>query len=185
VRQLHAPIASKEYPPEKQPTAQQTRHWLAWLAKQLQAQSEDEFLIEKMQPTMLTNRRQKIIYRLIFGLIVGLIFGLIVGLIFGLIVGLIVGLIFGLIVELKTDISSRVKPNQGIRASVKNTLVLSIVAILLVAILLLMPPYLIERFFDTEMIDLTVTLVSYLVLWLAIWNGSGACVQHFSLRLVL
>jgi len=177
VRQLHAPIASKEYPPEKQPTAQQTRHWLAWLAKQLQAQSEDEFLIEKMQPTMLTNRRQKIIYRLIFGLIVGLIFGLIVG--------LIVGLIFGLIVELKTDISSRVKPNQGIRASVKNTLVLSIVAILLVAILLLMPPYLIERFFDTEMIDLTVTLVSYLVLWLAIWNGSGACVQHFSLRLVL
>ncbi|MFH7242972.1 MAG: NACHT domain-containing protein [Spirulina sp.] len=52
-RQLHAPIASRTYPPQKQPTPQQTRHWLTWLAQQLQAQSEDEFLIEKMQPHLL------------------------------------------------------------------------------------------------------------------------------------
>jgi hypothetical protein len=50
-RQLHAPIASRTYPPHKQPTPQQTRHWLTWLAQQLQDESEDEFLITDLQPS--------------------------------------------------------------------------------------------------------------------------------------
>ncbi len=62
VRQLHESVNSKEYPPGKQPRAQQTRHWLVWLAKQLQAQSEGEFLIEKMQPTSLDQKPQYLLY---------------------------------------------------------------------------------------------------------------------------
>jgi len=85
------------YKAKPMPTADQTRHWLSWLAQQLQRESKDEFLIEGLQPTNLENRKQQKIYNWIFGLISGLIGGLIVGLISGLIVGLIVGLIGGLI----------------------------------------------------------------------------------------
>ena len=91
-RRLHEAVKSQEYPPGKQPTAKQTRQWLVWLAQQLREQSEDEFLIEKLQPTLLANRQQK----LIFGLLVGLLGGLLGGLLFGLLVGQIVGLIGGL-----------------------------------------------------------------------------------------
>lgn len=66
-RQLHTTtIPSRIYPPKKQPTPQQTRHWLSWLAQQLQAQSEDEFLIEKMQPLLLKSRIKYTKYILIF-----------------------------------------------------------------------------------------------------------------------
>lgn len=75
VRRLNESTASKEYTVGKQPTTHQTQQWLAWLAKQLQEQSEDEFLIENMQPTMLANHRQKIIYSLIIWLILGPIVG--------------------------------------------------------------------------------------------------------------
>ncbi|NJN23023.1 MAG: hypothetical protein HC812_19930 [Leptolyngbya sp. RL_3_1] len=70
-RCLHGQVKSREYPAGKQPTAQQTRRWLIWLAQQLQSQSEDEFLIEKMQPWMLSSIRQQWSYGLIFGLILG------------------------------------------------------------------------------------------------------------------
>lgn len=107
-RQLHAPIASRTYPPHKQPTPQQTRHWLTWLAQQLQAQSEDEFLIEKMQPYMLRNHKQKRIYWLIAGLFFGSLIGLSLLLtdlavseessfIHGLIQMIAIGLIFGIL----------------------------------------------------------------------------------------
>jgi hypothetical protein len=72
VRQLHHPIDSRYYPPQKQPTPQQTRHWLTWLAKQLQNESEDEFLIEKVQPSIL-NRRDKYKYILLFIVLRGFI----------------------------------------------------------------------------------------------------------------
>ena len=84
-RRLHEGIKSTAYPAGQAPTARQTRHWLVWLAQGLQARSEDEFLIEKMQPTLLATRLQKWLYALIVGLIFGLILGLILGLIFGLI----------------------------------------------------------------------------------------------------
>ncbi len=61
-RRLHETVKSKEYSPGKQPTARQTRHWLVWLAKQLKAQSEDEFLIERIQPSQLKSRTEKLIF---------------------------------------------------------------------------------------------------------------------------
>ncbi|HIK46005.1 MAG TPA: NACHT domain-containing protein [Leptolyngbyaceae cyanobacterium M65_K2018_010] len=97
-QQLHAPIASQAYAPKPPPTAAQTRHWLGWLAWHNQARSEDEFLIENIQPTLLANRRQRIAYSLLGGLIFGsmggLIFSLFIGPFSGLIVSLLVGLLF-------------------------------------------------------------------------------------------
>lgn len=72
VRQLHSPITSRTYPPQKQPTPQQTRHWLTWLAQQLQAQSEDEFLIEKMQPSSLNKKSHALQYIALFLILRGL-----------------------------------------------------------------------------------------------------------------
>ena len=68
----------------KQPIPDKTRHWLGWLAVQLEAQNQTEFLIESMQPNELKTKKKRLIYGLIFGLIAGLI-GLIEGLIYGLI----------------------------------------------------------------------------------------------------
>lgn len=75
-----------------------------------------------------------LIFGLIGGLIEGLREGLIYGLVFGLIFGLVGGLIVGLIVglqSLKSDITIRIKPNQGMLASAKNSLVLTIFGLLL------------------------------------------------------
>src|SRR6266581_2068600 len=63
--------------------AQQTKHWLAWLARQLTAHQQSEVYLEQFQPDWLP-KRQRAFYRwnvgLIFGLVGGLIFGLIGGL---------------------------------------------------------------------------------------------------------
>lgn len=75
-RRLHEPVKSKEYPPGKQPTARQTRHWLVWLAKQLQAQSKDEFLIEKMQPSLLATDPKREKYLNLASIIGSLLFAL-------------------------------------------------------------------------------------------------------------
>ncbi|MBE9069474.1 NACHT domain-containing protein, partial [Leptolyngbya cf. ectocarpi LEGE 11479] len=84
----------KQYKPTRVPTAKQTRRWLVWLAQNIE---QDEFLIERMQPTLLTTHSEKWQMRLIFGVIGGLTGSLIGGLILGLILGLIWGLIGGLI----------------------------------------------------------------------------------------
>ncbi|MGK7940273.1 MAG: NACHT domain-containing NTPase [Crocosphaera sp.] len=48
---------------------QQTRHYLHWLARQLDHNNQTIFLIEKLQPTDLASRGQRRIYRLIYNLI--------------------------------------------------------------------------------------------------------------------
>ncbi|MEO1067530.1 MAG: hypothetical protein AAFW95_00165, partial [Cyanobacteria bacterium J06638_6] len=75
-RRLYEPLNSQEYPPDKQPTAKQTRHYLAWLANQLKAQSEDEFLIEKINPGMLFQKIYKAMYGIFFALKFGLLSGI-------------------------------------------------------------------------------------------------------------
>ncbi len=52
-------IQSKSYWKSKPPTARQTRRWLAYLAQQLQEESETEFLIEKMQFSWLTESQRE------------------------------------------------------------------------------------------------------------------------------
>ncbi|MFZ1026490.1 MAG: NACHT domain-containing protein [Limnoraphis robusta] len=97
--QRHGRAMRMKYTPEK------TKHWLTWLAIRMVLESQTVFFIDKMQPSWLETKRERIFYRffsilaswLIFGLIYGLINDLIYGLMFGLIVGLIYGLIGGLI----------------------------------------------------------------------------------------
>jgi hypothetical protein len=92
-------------------TRQQMRAWLVWIAQQLEREQQTEFLVEKIQPTWLQDKKLDLFYRLIVGLfsgnIVGLFFGTIIGLIYelidGLIIGLIGGLIVGVIIELGLD----------------------------------------------------------------------------------
>lgn len=78
-QQLHQPPTANATD-KPHPTAQQTRHWLQWLARQVHEQSEHEFLIENLQPTLLSNRRQIIRYSVLGGLIFGLMGGLVFGL---------------------------------------------------------------------------------------------------------
>ncbi len=74
----------------------ETRRYLSWLAKQLKAESETEFLIEKMQPSWLGNSWRRLLYRLIAGMVAGLITGLIAGLAAGLVAGRVTDHIIGL-----------------------------------------------------------------------------------------
>ncbi len=92
-------IEEKIKPPKRQPpklvyTSQQTKRWLTFLARQLEAESRTEFLIENMQPIWLQSSDQLWAYKLILGLFLGLIYGLIFVLFFGLMFGLFYELIF-------------------------------------------------------------------------------------------
>jgi hypothetical protein len=81
-------------------TPQQTKHWLAWLARQMTAHHQSELYLERLQPDWLP-KRQRAFYlwsgRLFFVLFIGLPFGLLGGLFFGLLGGLLGGLFFGLL----------------------------------------------------------------------------------------
>ncbi len=60
--QLHKIINRKEYPLHIQPAPHQIRKWLAWLAGYLNTQSQDEFLIDNLQPEGLGNKRREWLY---------------------------------------------------------------------------------------------------------------------------
>lgn len=74
-RRLHEVINSKEYSPHKRPTAQQTRHWLVWLAEQLKVQSKDEFSVEQLSSGVLSKEKLRHQYRLLLGLFTGFMCG--------------------------------------------------------------------------------------------------------------
>ncbi len=123
IGQLEQNPNSTQYPQEK------VLHWLSWLAKMMVNESKIIFLLEKMQPTLLENRSERISYRisnfLLGGLIVGLeglILGLIVGLsggrsegLEGLILGLVYVLGFGVLCQL--NVTAPVRRHQGGRCS--------------------------------------------------------------------
>ncbi len=102
--------------PHLHATAQQTKHWLAWLARQLTAHQQNELYLERLQPDWLP-KGQRAFYRWSIGLLYGpnqkiepvealtwsrkgLLFGLVFGLFgrlaSGLLGGLLGGLVFGL-----------------------------------------------------------------------------------------
>jgi len=116
------------------------------------------------------------------GLIYGLIFGLIVGLIFGLIFGLISGLIYGLISNLNVEIKSREKPNQGIKESLKKTLIIPLVSSPFAMIILPLT----SLFTDTSYSWIqSVSLGLLLGLIVSLVTGGEDLIQHFTLRLIL
>jgi hypothetical protein len=100
-RMFHRPTRLKV---EQRYSPDQSIRWLTWLAQTLVQESQTVFLIEEIQPTRLTTKAQKKLYRigvfliiwLFYGVISGLIFGLFLNLIYGVISGLIFGLFLGL-----------------------------------------------------------------------------------------
>ncbi len=77
-------------------TAQQTWHWLIWLAQQMKQHHLTELYLESLQPSWLSTERSRVIYALLVGLFGGLSFGLLGGLLGGLLFGLVFGLLSGL-----------------------------------------------------------------------------------------
>ena len=106
----------------EQYSREQTLQWLTWLAQRMVGSSQTVFLIERLQPSWLSNREQRIIYRLIssfmaglpiclisgfsIGLIGTLRFGLNRGISLGLVSGFLSGFVGGMIVGAKGEINS-------------------------------------------------------------------------------
>jgi GTPase SAR1 family protein len=130
--------------------------------------------------------RNNLIVSLIASLMSGLSFGLITGLIFGLIIGLIFGLVRGLIGGPKLDIQTRVKPNQGIKNSVRNTVVMSAIALSSALPFRLFLEHLLAEMVDPEIIPGIVALSLSCLIWYSFQEGGGqALCQHLALRIVL
>src|SRR5260221_2838895 len=112
-------------------SAQQTRHWLAWLARQMKARNQSELYLEQFQQGWL-HKRQRAFYRgsillalvLVFGLVLVLVFGLATGLIGGLAVGLFFGLstalVGGLAVGLFVVLDRKIEPAEALAWSRKE-----------------------------------------------------------------
>ena len=106
-RMLTRPISHTLYAPGKEPTAQDTIQWLSVLARKLKAESQSEFLIEHIHISWLETTKQKLLYRLVTGTILGLVLGILLGLWWevyrglvayigeGLILSLVAGVFFG------------------------------------------------------------------------------------------
>lgn len=76
-------------------------YWLSWLSNNLIKHNQTPFLIEKMQPEWLDNKRKIFRYKITLMLFIGLFFGLLFGWVsestIGSNIGIIVGIIMGLI----------------------------------------------------------------------------------------
>ena len=152
--------------------------------------------LKKLQFNWRQIKLEKLIFGLIFALIFGLIYsvteGLDLGLIEVLIVGLIgvtiVGLFFGLIGVLifglteglnSSEIEIKTSPNQGIWASVLNSITLLLIVGLSFGLI------------GVPIVGLSFELILVLItglifgLGFGLDNGGKACIQHFSLRLIL
>ena len=174
---------------------EQTKRWLTWLAQKMVQQSQTVFFIEGMQPTWLQGKCKRIFCLLgiffmsllvswpIGGLINELVFGLIHGLFFSLIFGLIHGLCFGLLSvyspkggmgEIKENLKWYWKEATNGR---RRLILSSIVGVGLVFWLI-----------SSSIVELVIHLIILLsyVLNIGLIDGGGkACIQHFTLRLIL
>jgi hypothetical protein len=115
----------------------ETKKWLIWLAKRMNAKSQTVFLIERLQPSWLATRSQQIRYRLESGFVGGLIImiisaiygGQIYGLIYqlfgwevyghalGITSGLIYGLFYGSVYGVQIIFFGDIKPIESLRWS--------------------------------------------------------------------
>jgi DNA polymerase III delta prime subunit len=120
------------------------------------------------------------------GLIGGLIGGMATGLLVGLIFGLIGGLIDGLISGLKADIETRITPNQGMKTSRRNMLVLSAIAPFSAILLTLLLELTLKGIFTSGTILAVIAWSLFAVIWFSFKIGGGqALIQHIALRIIL
>jgi hypothetical protein len=160
-------------------------------------------MVNYSQSVFLNHAVKYFIFGLIFGIILGLMFGIlnfltshlgVINVLFfatfsilslGLIGGLFGGLFSGLFGILKSDIQKRIRPNQGIWNSLKNIVVITIAIIAITTMMNLFFPT--SKAIDDEegstfIIWIVWLLFSFII---PLFGGGMACIQHFSLRLVL
>jgi DNA polymerase III delta prime subunit len=119
---------------------------------------------------------------LFFGYFIHFISGLKSGITFSIFV-INYGLMLGLIKGLKAEIKTKSQPNQGIWASLKNSF---LIAIILNIIFLPIQMWLIPFLISFSMPNVLSILLQSLTVFVALFHGGvTACIQHFSLRLVL
>jgi hypothetical protein len=167
--------------------------FLVFLAKRLQG-TQTEFLIENIKPSWLQNRGQILVYKLILYMIFVLIFEMIYGLFFGLAGGL-KGLIFGLILGLIYGLfygKENIKVVEEIVFHFKGSILIKFTKNLLISILIYwlffgLIYWLIGGLIHGLIDGLIDGLILGLILGLHYGFGiaGGACIEHFSLRLVL
>lgn len=111
--------------------------WLSWLAKRMHQSSQSIFLIERIQPNWLNNKKIKLLYSLSFSLSFGIIGGLLIGMIvwftlgvlfegfWGLLLVAILALIFTLMGTVWAaltigKVSGEIEPVETLNWSIKN-----------------------------------------------------------------
>ena len=158
----------------------------------------DTYEIRRINPIetlsfSLTNFKQSLILILIIGLIGGLISIFITGVV-GLFLALTIVIIFGTIAGIISglsgpQISKKIYPNQGIKESVKNAIILSVITTTIAIIILIFLEPIIEKIIVTYNSDFSFDILSRTVLpfisIFSIWLSALPIIQHFSLRLVL
>jgi hypothetical protein len=153
----------------------------------------DSSSIEAVEEIQLSVKRLKIrifiktfTLWLIHGLITGLILGLekLIGM---LIIGLIGGLIFGLVKGLKSDLTTKFKPNQGIWASLTNTLFMTVLITVIFSIIRILLFFFNPTLYKLiEDINRLLNFSQIIAFFFGLLSGGGlACIKHVSLRLVL
>jgi NACHT domain len=75
-RMFERELRNHPYRRKTEPTQQQARRWLVWLAQQMQRESQTEFLIEKMQSRWLATTSERTAYGLLVGAIAGMVLSL-------------------------------------------------------------------------------------------------------------
>ncbi len=111
---------------------QRTREWLTWLAQHMKQYSISEFYLERLQPTWLSTKQSKAIYKLLIGLVLGFPLWLFIALFWGPLVGLLVGTLVGLLHGLSKD--QEIRPTEVLiwspkkfRQTLRSWLVLELV----------------------------------------------------------
>ncbi len=98
--------------------------------------------------------------------------------VFGLILGLILGLIIGLIRGLRgSEIETKTIPNQGIWSSARNAVIIALVSWLILFLIIF-------RLFPLGL-QSKISVISWGLILGLLFGGGIACIQHFSLRLIL
>ncbi len=96
-RELNREISQPWYEQGQEPSLEQTRAWLAWLAQRMKADLSEELVIDQLPASWLQTPTDVQIYELGRKLIKSLALALVTCVIFGLLSGLMLGIIIGLI----------------------------------------------------------------------------------------
>ncbi len=156
----------------------QIRELIRWLS------GEEIQLIASLKLSFIFNKSY-LIEGLISGLIFGGIYGQTYALTFWIIFGVIEGLIYGLIGGLYgNDIDIKVAPNQGIKSSSKNAIILSFTGILIITLIIFFLQSIVKNF---QLIDLQYLLpvLAGSLMALLIFYSFLPVIQHFILRVIL